>query len=63
MPVAMLLVAHELQTGCALVPQIDPCTADNSSEAKQAVAALAQLPAGSIVMGASASFKSLTVAK
>ncbi len=37
----MLLVAHELQTGCALVPQIDPMYGRQLSEAKQAVAALA----------------------
>lgn len=50
-PVAMLLVAHELQTGCAMVPQIDPMYGpDNSSEAKQAAQAIAELPDNSIVM-------------
>ncbi|MFO1064871.1 MAG: hypothetical protein U0892_13480 [Pirellulales bacterium] len=35
-PVAQLLVAHELQTGCAVVPQIDPMYGPNNvSEAKQ----------------------------
>ena len=50
-PVAMLLVAHELQTGCAMVPQIGPMYGpENTSEAKQAAVAISQLPNNSIVM-------------
>lgn len=50
-PVAMLLVAHEMQTGCAMVPQIDPMFGpNNSSESKQAERAIGQLPDNSIVM-------------
>ena len=50
-PVAMLMVAHELQTGCAMVPQIDPMYgSENSSEPKQAERAIALLPQNSIVM-------------
>jgi hypothetical protein len=50
-PVAMLLVAHEMQTGCAMVPQIDPMFGpNNSSESKQADRAIGQLPDNSIVM-------------
>lgn len=50
-PIALLLVAHELQTGCALVPQVDPMYGpNNSSEVKQAARAIAQLPSNSIVM-------------
>lgn len=50
-PVASLLVANEMQTGCALVPQIDPMFGpNNSSEPKQALQAIKRLPANSIVM-------------
>lgn len=50
-PVALLLVAHELQTGCALVPQIDPMYGpNNSSETRQAIHAIEKLPAKSIVL-------------
>ena len=50
-PVASLLVAHEMQTGCALVPQIDPMYGpNNSSEPKQALQAIERLPANSIVL-------------
>jgi hypothetical protein len=50
-PVASLLVANEMQTGCALVPQIDPMYGpNNSSEAKQALEAIKRLPVNSIVM-------------
>jgi hypothetical protein len=51
-PVALLLVAHEIQSGCALLPQIDPMYGENnSSEALQAERILPQLPLHSIVMG------------
>lgn len=50
-PVAMLLVAHELQTGCALLPQIDPMYGDQRScEAKQARAICPLLPEKSIIL-------------
>lgn len=50
-PVAMLMVAHEMQTGCALVPQVDPMYGpNNSSENKQAQLVIDRLPANSIVM-------------
>lgn len=50
-PVALLLVAHELQTGCAMVPQIHPMYGpNNSSETQQAICALEQLPPESLVM-------------
>lgn len=54
-PVAMLMVAHEMQSGCALLPQVDPMYGEhNSSEAKQAHRIVKQLPAHSIVMADSA---------
>lgn len=50
-PVAMLMVAHEMQTGCALGPQVDPMYGpNNSSEAKQAEQIIDRLPENSIVM-------------
>ena len=50
-PVAQLMVANELQSGCALLPQIDPMYGPhNASEAKQAARIVRQLPAHSIVM-------------
>lgn len=50
-PVAQLLVANELQSGCALLPQIDPMYGENNaSEAVQAHRIVKQLPANSIVM-------------
>ena len=50
-PVAMLMVAHEMQSGCALLPQVDPMYgAHNASEAEQARRIVKQLPARSIVM-------------
>ena len=46
-----MLVANEMQSGCALLPQIDPMYGENSaSEAVQAQRIVKQLPAGSIVM-------------
>jgi hypothetical protein len=50
-PVAMLMVASELSTGCVLVPQIDPMYGENnSSEARQAVAVIQRLPADALVL-------------
>lgn len=50
-PVAMLMIANEMQTGCALVPQVDPMYGpDNSSETKQAEQVIDRLPENSIVM-------------
>ncbi len=50
-PVAMLMVANELQSGCALLPQMDPMYGENnSSEARQAKEIIRQLPANSLVL-------------
>lgn len=50
-PVAQLMVANELQSGCALLPQIDPMYGENNaSEAVQARRILQELPTRSIVM-------------
>jgi hypothetical protein len=50
-PVAQLMVANEMQSGCALLPQVDPMYGDNNaSEAVQASRIVKQLPANSIVM-------------
>jgi len=50
-PVAMLMVAAEMQSGCILVPKVDPMYGpNNSSEAEQARAVVGQLPANSIVL-------------
>ena len=50
-PVAQLLVANEMQSGCALLPQVDPMYGpNNASEAVQAQRIIKQLPAHSIVM-------------
>ena len=50
-PVAQLMVANEIQSGCALLPQVDPMYGENNaSEAVQAQRIVAQLPANSIVM-------------
>lgn len=54
-PVAMLMVANEMQSGCALLPQVDPMYGEhNASEAEQAHRIVKQLPAHSIVMADSA---------
>jgi hypothetical protein len=61
-PVAMLMVAHELSSGCALLPQVDPMYGENrSSEAKQSRAIIERLPERSIVM-ADANFGIFSVA-
>lgn len=50
-PVAMLMVAHELQSGCALPPEIGAMYGENNtSEAEQAKAVFKRLPRASIVM-------------
>lgn len=50
-PVAQLMVANEMQSGCALLPQIDPMYGpNNASEAVQAARIVKQLPARAIVM-------------
>ncbi|QDS92763.1 Transposase DDE domain protein [Roseimaritima multifibrata] len=50
-PVAMLMVAAEMQSGCILVPKIDPMYGpNNSSEAKQAREIVGELPSNSIVL-------------
>jgi hypothetical protein len=50
-PVAQLMVANEMQSGCAMLPQIDPMYGENNaSEAVQAARIVKQLPANSIVM-------------
>lgn len=61
-PVAQLMIAHEMQSGCALLPQIDPMYGkNNASEAVQAQRIVQQLPARSIVM-ADANFGIYSVA-
>lgn len=50
-PVIMLMVAHELQSGCALVPEFGPMYGpERTSEAKQAAAIAERIPAGSLVL-------------
>jgi hypothetical protein len=50
-PVAQLMVANEMQSGCALLPQVDPMYGNkNAGEAVQASRIVKQLPANSIVM-------------
>ena len=50
-PIALLAVAHELRSGCALLPQIDPMYGPNkSSETKQCLKIIEDLPENSIVM-------------
>lgn len=50
-PVAMLMVAAELQSGCILVPKIDPMYGiHNSHESKQAREIVGELPPESIVL-------------
>jgi hypothetical protein len=61
-PVAMLMVANEMQSGCALLPQIDPMYGPKrSSEAEQARRIVRRLPENSIVM-ADAGFGIFSVA-
>jgi hypothetical protein len=50
-PIASLMVANEMQSGCALLPQVDPKYGPQAaSEAVQAERIIKQLPARSIVM-------------
>ena len=50
-PVAMLMVANEMRSGCALLPQIDPMYGPhNRSEAEQAKQIVRRLPFNSVVM-------------
>lgn len=50
-PVAMLMVAAEMQSGCILIPKVDPMYGpNNSSEAKQAREIVRELPECSIVL-------------
>ena len=61
-PVAMLMVANEMQSGCALLPQIDPMYGpERSSEAEQARRIVRCLPEHSVVM-ADAGFGIFSVA-
>ena len=51
-PVALLLVAHELESGCALLPEIGPMYGPRAiSEVELARTCLQRLPENSIVMG------------
>ena len=50
-PVAMLMVAAELESGCILVPKVAPMYGpENSSEAKQAREIVVDLPNNSVVL-------------
>ena len=50
-PVALLLVAHDLPSGCALPPEIGAMYGENNtSEAKLAAALATRMPRGSLVM-------------
>jgi DDE family transposase len=50
-PIALLGIANEMQSGCALLPQIDPMYGkNNASEAVQAQRIVQQLPPNSIVL-------------
>ena len=50
-PVAMLMVASELSTGCVLVPEVDAMYGgDNSSEAAQAERVIDRLPHDALVL-------------
>lgn len=50
-PVLMLMVAHELQSGCALIPEFGAMYGShNTSEARQATAIGRRIPAGSLIL-------------
>ena len=50
-PVLLLLVAHELQSGCALIPELGAMYGkDNTSEAKLAAAIAQRLPPRSLAL-------------
>lgn len=51
-PVALLLVAHELASGCAVLPEIGPMDGPNAvSETALVPACVQRLPSASVVMG------------
>lgn len=51
-PVALLVVAHELNSGCAMLPEVGPMYGPRAvSEVELAQACLARLPPNSIIMG------------
>jgi hypothetical protein len=61
-PVMMLMVAHELESGCALIPEFGAMYGPNrTSEAKQAAAVASRIPSGSLVL-ADAGFGIFSVA-
>jgi Transposase DDE domain len=61
-PVMMLMVAHELESGCALISEFGPMYGPNrTSEAKQAAAIAGRIPSGSLVL-ADAGFGIFSVA-
>lgn len=61
-PVMMLMVAHELESGCALVPEFGAMYGPSrTSEAKQAAAIAQRIPCGSLVL-ADAGFGIFSVA-
>ena len=62
-PVMMLMVAHELQSGCALIPEFGAMYGpDNTSEARQAAAIARRIPRGSLIL-ADAGFGIFSVAQ
>ena len=62
-PVLMLMVAHELQSGCALIPEFGAMYGpDNTSEARQAAAIVRRIPPGSLIL-ADAGFGIFSVAR
>jgi len=61
-PVMMLMVAHELQSGCALIPEFGAMYGpNNTSESRQATAIGRRIPQGSLVL-ADAGFGIFSVA-
>jgi len=61
-PVLMLMVAHELRSGCALIPEFGAMYGpDNTSEARQAAAIGRRIPTGSLIL-ADAGFGIFSVA-
>ena len=50
-PVMQLMVVHELQSGCALIPELGAMYGpDNTSESRQAIAMSRRIPAGSLIL-------------
>lgn len=61
-PVLMLMVAHELESGCALIPELGAMYGPNrTSEARQAARIAGRIPRGSLVL-ADAGFGIFSVA-